>query len=111
MPKCQKLAYSAAVQVLLPVAADVAVSDEVFKRSGRELKHDWQRAKKEREQSEMLMTRAMRERLAAKKKRQHAFARVRVRFPEGVILQGAHGGLCCAGLQLDTQELSALCTC
>ena len=82
-----KTALSA--QVLLPVAADVTVSDEVFKRSGGELQRDWQRARERREQGEVLMTRATREKLAAKKKRHHCFARVRVRFPEGIILQGA----------------------
>ena len=34
------------------------------------------------------MTRAMRERLAAKSRKQHRFARIRVRFPEGLTLQG-----------------------
>jgi hypothetical protein len=79
------------VQVLLPVSPDVDVPDEVFKRSPAELQRDFRRARERREQAETLMTQAARERLAGKGKgwRKHVFARVRVRFPEGLILQGA----------------------
>lgn len=81
-------------KVLLPVSPEVEVSNEVFKRTGAELRRDFMKAKERREQSEQLMTRAMREKLASKKKtKTHLFARIRVRFPEGLTLQGASAAL------------------
>ena len=86
-PRC--LICCGCMQVLLPMSPEVPVSDEVFKRTPAELKRDFQRAREKREQSEQLMTRAMREKLAAQNRKKHLFARVRIRFPEGLTLQGA----------------------
>lgn len=76
------------LQVLLPVASDAEVSDEVFKRTSAEVMRDFRRMQLRREQEQTLMTRAMREKLANKTKKVHRFARIRVRFREGLVLQG-----------------------
>ena len=77
------------MQVLLPMSPDIEVADEVFKRSPAELQRDFRRQREKREQSETLMTKAMREKLASKGRKKHLFAQLRVRFPEGLTLQGA----------------------
>jgi hypothetical protein len=80
---------STALQVLLPISPDVEVSEELFQRTSADIKQEHLRAKQRREQMDVLMTRAMREKLKKKNMKQHSFARLCIRFPEGVILQGA----------------------
>ncbi|KAG1674121.1 hypothetical protein FOA52_015751 [Chlamydomonas sp. UWO 241] len=79
-------------QVILPVATDTSVPDWFFDRTPGDLKEEFHRLVQRREQGEQFMTRAMRERDAYKAggKRQTT-ATVRVRFPEGVCLQGTFG--------------------
>jgi hypothetical protein len=79
-----------AAQVLLPVAPDVDVPEEVFKRSSADVKLEFDTMRERRKQSEVLMTRAMRDKVANKHRKKHQFARIRIRFPEGLTLQGAH---------------------
>lgn len=76
-------------QVLLPTAPGTDVPEWFFDRTGGDLKAEFQRTRAAREQRETLMTRAWREKLAQAGRKQHKFATVRVRFPEGVLLQGA----------------------
>jgi UBX domain-containing protein 6 len=79
------------VQVLLPISPDIEVSEELFQRTPADLKQEYLRARQRLEQNEVLMTRAMREKLKNKNVKQYSIARVRVRFPEGLILQGMPG--------------------
>lgn len=76
------------LQVLLPTAPDAHIPDSFFERTGRDLKAEWQRVKKQREQDETLMTKAHREKLRMAGRKVHKYATIRVRFPEGIILQG-----------------------
>jgi len=79
-------------QVILPVAADTSVPDWFFNCTGAELKAEYMRMKQKRESSEQFSTREMREREAvAAQGRRPTTATVRVRFPEGVCLQGMFG--------------------
>ena len=84
------------LQVLLPMATDAEVSDEVFKRTSAEVMRDFRRMQQKREQEQTLMTRVMREKLSNKTKRVHRFARLRIRFREGLVLQGGPSVDCCA---------------
>lgn len=64
------------------------VADSVFDRSPLELKHAFAAAKKRRETESVLMTRAYREKLANKQPNKvYTYAVIRVRFPEGLLLQ------------------------
>lgn len=77
-------------QVLLPAETDAQVPDWVFQQSPTELKQAFTNAKKKREMDSMLMTRAYREKLAGGKtqKGTYIYAVIRVRLPEGLMLQG-----------------------
>ncbi|KAL3148606.1 hypothetical protein ABBQ38_014034 [Trebouxia sp. C0009 RCD-2024] len=77
-------------QVLLPEPTDTQVPDWLFQQSGMELKQAYAAAKKRREMDSMLMTRAYREKLAGGKtqKGMYIYAVIRVRLPEGLLLQG-----------------------
>ena len=63
--------------------------DWVFQQSAAELKAAFMKAKKRREMDSMLMTRAYREKLAGGKtqKGTYIYAVIRVRLPEGLLLQ------------------------
>lgn len=65
------------------------VPDWLFQQSGMELKQAYAAAKKRREMDSMLMTRAYREKLAGGKtqKGMYIYAVIRVRLPEGLLLQ------------------------
>lgn len=69
--------------------------DWVFQQSAREMKEAFVKAKKRREQDSMLMTRAYREKLAGGRtqKGTYIYAVIRVRLPEGLLLQVAFWGL------------------
>ncbi|EFJ46390.1 hypothetical protein VOLCADRAFT_93297 [Volvox carteri f. nagariensis] len=91
-------------QVFLPVAADVEVPDWFFDRTGSEVREQWAAMVRKREEAERFMTRTMRE---VRRQQEAAaaaaaaaaasggvdknnnLATVRVRFPEGVCLQGS----------------------
>ncbi|KAL0044388.1 hypothetical protein WJX82_003557 [Trebouxia sp. C0006] len=77
-------------QVLLPSETDAQVPEWVFQQSPAELKQAFMTAKKRREMDSMLMTRAYREKLAGGKTQKGAYiyAVIRVRLPEGLLLQG-----------------------
>ncbi|KAK9814988.1 hypothetical protein WJX73_003982 [Symbiochloris irregularis] len=76
-------------QVLIPTDVDASVPEWVFERSPAELKAAIVAARRRREQGEVLMTRAMRERLTLGDRRsQPSWGTVRVRMPEGLLLQG-----------------------
>lgn len=67
------------------------VADWVFDRSPVELKQAFMAAKKRRETESVMMTRAYREKLANKQPNtSYTFAVVRVRLPEGLLLQVYH---------------------
>ena len=74
--------------MLLPTAPDSEIPDSFFERTGRDLKSEWQRVKKQREVDQTLMTKAHREKLRMVGRKVHKYATVRVRFPEGIVLQG-----------------------
>eukprot|EP00892_Ulva_mutabilis_P011389 jgi/Ulvmu1/8622/UM046_0022.1 len=74
--------------VLLPTALGSDVPEWFFDRTGADLKAEFQRTRAARELRETLMTRAHREKLTQAGRKQHKFATIRVRFPEGVLLQG-----------------------
>ncbi|KAL6761259.1 hypothetical protein V8C86DRAFT_2538967 [Haematococcus lacustris] len=88
-----------ATKVVLPVAPDMAPPpDWFFERTGAEVKSEWNSLAQRRTAGEVLTTRAWRERAAAAAATSTAapglagsggrVATVRVRFPEGVCLQG-----------------------
>lgn len=81
-------------KVILPASVDTDVPSWFFERTGFEVKANFLAAVRRREQSQMLLTKAMRERLqrqgdgtAVKPN----FAMVKVRLPEGISLQGEFG--------------------
>ncbi|KAK9807789.1 hypothetical protein WJX72_009448 [[Myrmecia] bisecta] len=77
-------------RVLLPVETDTGVTDWLFDRSPAELKAAFMNAIRRREQSQVLMTKAYREKLAGgtRDAQSYSFAIIRVRLPEGLFLQG-----------------------
>lgn len=75
--------------MLLPTAPGTDVPDWFFDRTGGDLKAEFHRTRQARELRETLMTRAYREKLTQAGRKHHKFATIRVRFPEGVLLQGA----------------------
>lgn len=74
-------------QVLLPVAPEVEIPDWFFDRTPNELKFAYQSAVRRRQQEAVLLTRAQREAKQPPPK-VHTHAVIRVRLPEGVVLQG-----------------------
>jgi len=80
-------------QVVLPAAPDTEVPDWFFQRTGAEVKAEWQALAKRRADGEVLTTRAWRDRAAASSgsAQAPATATLRIRFPEGVCLQGTFG--------------------
>eukprot|EP00887_Chlorella_sp_A99_P000826 scaffold5.g826.t1 len=84
----------AVAAVVLPASIEREVPDWFFVRSGAELKAAFLAAVRRREQDSTLMTRATRDKLrGAPDKGACRWATIRVRFPEGVSLQGEfHAG-------------------
>lgn len=72
-----------------PIYPFAQVPDWLFQQSSMELKQAYAAAKKRREMDSMLMTRAYREKLAGGKtqKGTYIYAVIRVRLPEGLLLQ------------------------
>ena len=81
-------------KVILPASVDTDVPSWFFERTGFELKASFASAIKRREQSQTLMTKAMRERMQRQNQGprvEPAYATVKVRLPEGISLQGEFG--------------------
>ncbi|KAA6417747.1 MAG: hypothetical protein FRX49_12333 [Trebouxia sp. A1-2] len=81
---------SAPINLAEPRPRKTQVPDWVFQQSPVELKQAFMTAKKRREMDSVLMTRAYREKLAGGKTQKGAYiyAVIRVRVPEGLLLQG-----------------------
>ncbi|KAL6785929.1 hypothetical protein ACKKBG_A00730 [Auxenochlorella protothecoides x Auxenochlorella symbiontica] len=100
-----------ATRVVLPSSVEREVPPWFFERTGAELKAAFLGAARRRQEEQVLMTAAMRERAAARARaaagtRDHAV--VRVRLPEGISLQGEFDGRepVAAVLQWVTDSLS-----
>ncbi|XP_014359020.2 UBX domain-containing protein 6 [Papilio machaon] len=78
------------VQVLLPsqAAHQLALPPAFYALSADELKREQQLRTEAIEKSQMLRTRAMREKDELREMRRYKFALIRVRFPDGILLQG-----------------------
>lgn len=81
------------VTVLLPAeaASHVELPPEFFSLTTEELKKEMQNRATAVERSQMLMTKAMREKYEIREMRKYRFSLIRVRFPDGLILQGTFG--------------------
>lgn len=79
--------------VLLPAeaASHVELPAEFFNLTADELRKEMQNRAAAVERSQMLMTKAMRERNEMREMRKYRFSLIRVRFPDGLILQGTFG--------------------
>ncbi len=84
-------------QIILPVSIDTDVPSWFFERTGQELKASFLAAVRKREQSQILMTKALREKMAknggsipssSQAVPVPTVATVKVRLPEGISLQG-----------------------
>jgi len=77
-------------QVILPASVDTDVPSWFFERTGQDLKASFLATIKKREQSQILMTKAMREKLAKNGAAvpMSSTATVKVRLPEGISVQG-----------------------
>jgi len=82
-----------------PNAMKMPVSDEFFRVSADELRREQQAKKEAVEQLGMLRTREMRERDRIKELRRYRYCLIRVRFPDGILLQGTFAA---------TEKLSAV---
>jgi len=71
-----------------PNAAKMPVPDEFFRISAEELRREQQAKKEAVEQLGMLRTREMRERDRVKELRRYRYCLIRIRFPDGILLQG-----------------------
>lgn len=79
-------------QVIIPAAPDTQVPDWFFDRTSADVKLEYKSTVLRRQRGEVLMTRAMREQQASKAgKPKYSHATLRVRFPEGVLLQADFG--------------------
>ncbi|XP_053620356.1 UBX domain-containing protein 6 [Plodia interpunctella] len=78
------------VQVLLPsqAAAKMQLPDTFYALTPEELKREQQLRAEAMERSQMLRTKAMREKDELREMRKYKFAIIRVRFPDGILLQG-----------------------
>jgi len=80
-------------QVLLLKPTEVDLPDWFFDRTSADVKAEYFAAKKQKEIDETFMTRAQRERLkGTDQKKTYTFAVIRVRMPEGILLQGEFDG-------------------
>jgi len=71
-----------------PNAMKMPVPDEFFRISAEELRREQQAKKEAIEQLGMLRTREMRERDRVRELRRYRYCLIRVRFPDGILLQG-----------------------
>merc|ERR1712038_1463977 len=78
------------LKVLLPsqVQRTIALPPDFFALSPEELKREQQLKTELAEREGMLRTKAMREREEMKERRKYRFCLIRVRFPDGLVLQG-----------------------
>ncbi|XP_001602388.1 UBX domain-containing protein 6 [Nasonia vitripennis] len=78
------------VQVLLPsqAAERSELPAEFYSLSAEDIKREQTERAKAVERNQMLMTQAMREKLMKDKERKYRFTLIRIRFPDGIILQG-----------------------
>ncbi|KAK7060086.1 UBX domain-containing protein 6, partial [Halocaridina rubra] len=81
------------VRVLLPAeaASHVDLPPEFFNMTTDELRREMQNRAAAVERRQMLMTKAMREKEEMREIRKYKFSLIRVRFPDGLILQGTFG--------------------
>ncbi|XP_042218542.1 UBX domain-containing protein 6-like [Homarus americanus] len=79
--------------ILLPAeaATHIDLPAEFFNLTADELKREMQNRATAVERSQMLLTKAMRERQELREMRKYRFSLIRVRFPDGLILQGTFG--------------------
>ena len=75
-------------QVLLLKPTEVVLPEWFFERTSAELKAEYFTMARKREKDQTFMTREQREQLNRGSTAQHTYAIVRVRLPEGVLLQG-----------------------
>eukprot|EP00803_Ostreobium_quekettii_P004032 evm.model.scf_665.4 EVM.evm.TU.scf_665.4 scf_665:34511-37310(-) len=91
-PLAQPAARPRNTKLLLPRPTEADIPDWFFQRTGGEIRMQYLAAKKAREDSQVLMTKAYREQLqAAKRGPPPDHAVIRIRLPEGVLLQGEFG--------------------
>ncbi|CAH2058220.1 unnamed protein product, partial [Iphiclides podalirius] len=78
------------LQVLLPsqAASKMALPASFYALSSEELKREQQLRAEAIEKSQMLRTKAMREKDEMREMRKYKFAIIRIRFPDGILLQG-----------------------
>ncbi|XP_034826390.1 UBX domain-containing protein 6 [Maniola hyperantus] len=78
------------LQVLLPsqAANKMQLPPSFFARTPEELKKEQQLRTEAMEKSQMLRTKAMREKDELREMRKYKFAIIRIRFPDGILLQG-----------------------
>ncbi|XP_042865758.1 UBX domain-containing protein 6-like [Penaeus japonicus] len=81
------------VRVLLPTeaASHTDLPAEFFNLTAEELKKEMQQRASAVERSMVLQTKAMRDRQELREMRKYRFTLIRVRFPDGLILQGTFG--------------------
>lgn len=81
------------LSVLLPAeaATHTDLPPGFFNLTADELRKEQQLKTEQVERDSMLMTKAMRERAEAREMRKYRFSLIRVRFPDGLILQGTFG--------------------
>lgn len=79
-------------QLLLMKPTEAEVPSWFFDRMASEIKEEYMVAKKKSEASKVLMTSAWRKALAEKGRKQFSSALIRIRLPEGVLLQGSFKG-------------------
>ncbi|CAK1547709.1 unnamed protein product [Leptosia nina] len=78
------------LQVLLPsqAAAKVQLPSSFYALSPEEIKREQQLRTEAIERSQMLRTKAMREKDELREMKKYKFAIIRIRFPDGILLQG-----------------------
>lgn len=81
------------VRVLLPTeaATHLELPPEFFNMTVEELKREMQSRASAVERSQVLMTKVMREKEEMREIRKYRFSLIRIRFPDGLILQGTFG--------------------
>ncbi|GMH41518.1 hypothetical protein BSKO_09428 [Bryopsis sp. KO-2023] len=79
-------------QLLLMKPTEAEVPSWFFDKMGTEIKAEYMSAKQKLENSKILMTSAWRSALAEKGRKHYSSALIRVRLPEGVLLQGSFQG-------------------
>ncbi|KAK4320026.1 hypothetical protein Pmani_009094 [Petrolisthes manimaculis] len=90
-PLKPQLDHSLAVLLPAHAASHTDLPPEFFNLTLEELKKEHQERTTAFERSQMLMTKVMRERMEIKELRKYRFSLIRVRFPDGLILQSTFG--------------------